>query len=80
MLELVSVQLPPPSLLYWYSVMGVPPSLLGATQSRSTNALPRVATRLVGAPGVMAASTGVALTPVEAGPVPLPLTARIRKL
>ena len=60
--------------------MAEPPSSAGAVHERSIVVVPlAVAVRLVGAPGtVVAASSVVALSVVEAAPVPVALMAETR--
>ena len=61
--------------------MAAPPLLAGAFQVTLAEAFPAVATTLVGAPGGVAAATGVtALLGAEAGPVPTLLVALTVKL
>jgi hypothetical protein len=58
-----------------WSVTGAPPLLVGAVQVAVSWVLPGVSRTLVGASG---ATPGVAVTAVEAVPVPVVLTAEIR--
>ena len=59
--------------------MAEPPSSAGAVHERSIVVVPlAVAVRLVGAPGTVVAAPVVALSVVEAAPVPLALMAETR--
>jgi hypothetical protein len=63
---------PPGEEVAVYEVIGEPPFEAGADQARLTVPLltPRTAEFSVGAPGTVAAATGVAESAFEAGPVP----------
>ena len=60
-----------------YSRIGAPPVEDGAVNATDAEALPVVATKLVGAPGVVGGATGVTETADDIVPAPALLTARI---
>jgi hypothetical protein len=66
---------PPGDAVAVYPVIALPPSDEGAVHERPTWVLPRTADTSVGAPGTVAAATGVAVSVFEGDPVPTPFVA-----